>query len=369
MKKIIFFLAGTLSLLNYACTSSGVKIKGEGFTTHQQVVLKAFEPDQLTYIAVDSVGLSNQTEFAFTVPFAGANLYQLQFDAKQTIPLSVTSAVDNILVQQQEEGIVIQGSEASQKIMDFPMQNEQLQAKYFGALKKEMDAAMAAGDQSKLADIQKRSGEAIQAFLQEFRALITELGPTPAGYYALQFSDFNKEIEFIEQRLQAFQEHLPDSPVTQALTKQVKQVKATALGERPPVLGGKDRSGKVVNLNDYRGQTVLIDFWAAWCRACRVENPKLAQLYEQYHDQGFTILSISQDETAVEWEQAITKDGIGAWQHLWDQDRAISQRYSVSSLPQNVVLDAEGEIIAKNVDAQVLAGLLEKTFKKPNATE
>ncbi len=91
---------------------------------------------------------------------------------------------------------------------------------------------------------------------------------------------------------------------------------------------------------------------------CRVENPKLAVLYEKYQPENFEIISISQNESTAQWVQAIEKDGIDAWAQIQDKDRSLSTLYSISSLPQNILLDNSGKIIARNITAEELATLL-----------
>ena len=130
------------------------------------------------------------------------------------------------------------------------------------------------------------------------------------------------------------------------------------MGSTPPPFEAKDKEGKLLKLSDFKEKVLLIDFWAAWCQACRVENPKLASLYQKYQQKGFEIISISQDETKENWVNAIQKDGIDSWHQIWDQDNSISEKYSVSSLPQNVLLDKKGKIIAKNVNAEMLSKIL-----------
>ncbi|MFS8639054.1 MAG: TlpA disulfide reductase family protein, partial [Gemmatimonadota bacterium] len=51
--------------------------------------------------------------------------------------------------------------------------------------------------------------------------------------------------------------------------------------------------GRTVALSDLRGQVVLVNFWATWCPPCRFEMPGFQRVYEEYRDQGFTILGLS----------------------------------------------------------------------------
>jgi peroxiredoxin len=221
-----------------------------------------------------------------------------------------------------------------------------------------MDEAMKNEDQARLGQLQQEAETAVQKFLVEFRALIVSLGVSPEAFYALQYSDFNKELEFIETRLETFKKEAPASILTRSLEKLVYQAKNTAVGKTPPDFRAFDSKGNEVSPELLKGKVVLIDFWAYWCRACRIENPEFARLYEEYKNKGFHILSISQDVEHEHWKNAIKQDGIEAFQHVFDEGNRISGLYSISSLPQNLLLDEDGVIIAKNLNADLLERLL-----------
>ncbi|GAB5522904.1 MAG: hypothetical protein Roseis2KO_07760 [Roseivirga sp.] len=344
--------------LIYVSTVFGQKMKISGTVSAEvkQVVLKAFDENELGYTQVDLQEVKNGA-YAFSIKFDQPNLYMLEFDGGTSARLSISRPGD-VQVNYQSDKVEILGSPESLKMIDFDRKNGELQDKHFGQLKKDADKAMAAGDREALAEIQSRSATAIQNFLKEFRVLLIDMGETPAGYFAIQFSDFNKEIDFISQRLEAFQSAIPESPVTKALARQVYRAKVVAIGKTPPAIRAVDSKGENFDLNQYQGKVVLIDFWAAWCRACRIENPQFVRLYGEYQPRGLEIVSISQDRKKKVWEEAIAKDGIDIWRQVQDKDGSISELYSISSLPQNIVLGRDGKIIGKNMTAESLKELL-----------
>lgn len=331
-------------------------ISGQVPAETKVVILKAFDGDELAYKQVDIQDVKKGS-YTFRLAFDTPNLYQVDFDGKVQARLSVSRA-GKIKVDLLDGEVRITGSEESLKMIRFEARNGELQEKHFGQLKKDADAAMASGDKEAMAEIQERSAVAIQAFLQEFRALIIAMGETPAGYFAIQFSDFNKEIDFISQRLEAFQKAIPESPVTRALARQVYRSTVVAMGAEPPAIEAKDSKGKDFSLDQYEGKVLLVDFWAAWCRACRIENPQFVALYKDFQPKGLEIVSISQDEDPDTWQKAIAKDGVGIWRQIQDRDGNISETFSISSLPQNLVLGRDGKIIGKNVTAAQLKELL-----------
>lgn len=167
---------------------------------------------------------------------------------------------------------------------------------------------------------------------------------------------------FAEQFIEAFQKTAPgDAAQLQAQLDQAQQV---SLGSYAPDFAQKTPNGDSLNLSSLRGKVVLIDFWASWCGPCRRENPNVVKVYEKYKDKGFEILGVSLDRKEDAWLKAIADDEL-AWLHVSDlkgwQNQA-AQLYGVRSIPETVLLDAEGRIIAKGLRAAALEAKLAALF-------
>lgn len=138
----------------------------------------------------------------------------------------------------------------------------------------------------------------------------------------------------------------------------------TAIGAEAPDFSMNDQNDQPIKLSSLRGKVVLIDFWASWCAPCRQENPNVVKLYEQFHPKGFEILGVSLDRGKEEWLQAIKDDKL-SWLHVsdlqyWQNEAA--RMYSVNSIPQTILIDAEGKIIAKGLRGEQLAAKLAELF-------
>jgi thiol-disulfide isomerase/thioredoxin len=103
----------------------------------------------------------------------------------------------------------------------------------------------------------------------------------------------------------------------------------------------------MVSLKESLGKVTLIDFWASWCTPCRKENPRVVALYNEFHDKGFNIISVSLDKDAYQWKAAIAKDKLTWTQvsNLKEMEDPIAIQYGIELIPTTFLLDASGKIV------------------------
>jgi peroxiredoxin len=124
--------------------------------------------------------------------------------------------------------------------------------------------------------------------------------------------------------------------------------------------------GTKVALSDLKGQVLLINVWATWCPPCRVEMPTIQAAYEQYHDQGFTVVAVNlqEDPSAVATfmrEQQLT------FPALLDSDGQVSRIYQAVSLPSSFFVDRRGMIRAVYhglMPRSIIAGTVEQLLRE-----
>ena len=117
----------------------------------------------------------------------------------------------------------------------------------------------------------------------------------------------------------------------------------------------------------YKGdKPAIIDLYADWCGPCRMENPNMVKLYDDFKDKGLAVISVSLDERKAAWTQAIQKDGM-PWVHVSDLKgwkSEVVKLYNVDSVPCILVLDENNRILAMNIRAEKLRAFVEERLGK-----
>ena len=166
-----------------------------------------------------------------------------------------------------------------------------------------------------------------------------------------------------------FTPELRNTSLGKSYEEKIERWKKTSIGVVAPEFTQNDPDGNPVNLSDFRGKYVLIDFWASWCGPCRKENPSVVKAYQTFKDKGFTVLGISLDNGKRNgreaWLKAIEDDKL-TWTNVsdlnfWGNEVAVT--YGINSIPANFLLDPNGKIIGRNLRGKDLIDKLEEFIK------
>ena len=118
------------------------------------------------------------------------------------------------------------------------------------------------------------------------------------------------------------------------------------VGETAPNFVLSDLAGNEVALADFRGQPVIVNFWATWCGPCRIEMPALQQAFEEHQDEELAILAVNREEPAAVVE-AFFYDELGlTFTPLLDREAIVANQYAVFNMPTTFFIDAEGTVTA-----------------------
>ncbi|HHJ16442.1 MAG TPA: TlpA family protein disulfide reductase [Gammaproteobacteria bacterium] len=105
----------------------------------------------------------------------------------------------------------------------------------------------------------------------------------------------------------------------------------------------KSSSGENLRLSEYRGEVVMINFWASWCAPCRQEMPLLDALYNQYQPMGFTILGVNVEEDSGKAKKLLGELPV-SFPILFDNKSDVSKLYNVVAMPSTVLVDRNGNM-------------------------
>jgi thiol-disulfide isomerase/thioredoxin len=169
---------------------------------------------------------------------------------------------------------------------------------------------------------------------------------------------------------QEYMYNLLSSPVKSStigafIAQQIEQTKAAGYGKPIANFSQADTSGNEITLASFKGKYVLIDFWASWCGPCRAENPNVVRTFEKYKNKNFAVLGISLDKDRQKWIDAIAADGL-KWPHVSDLkfwSNAVAVQFGIQSIPQNFLLDPQGNLIGKNLRGSALEYKLMQVIK------
>jgi thiol-disulfide isomerase/thioredoxin len=373
MKKLLYFAFISLALIS--CSESNDEPVSDDPNTPQEENFKVYgtvEGASNTSIFLEAMSEKGTIqvaeaktdadgEFKMIGNIPGLGIYQLRLGeaSDKIIPLTLVPK-DNLKVESSYNDFgqtpVLSGTEWSQTMTEymalfteFAKKQEALSAQQgkmveedlmtaYKALRKPMDAY---SKKKMKAD----PGNPINIILS------TSLTPN------MGFKEWDVENMVILKKVsEAYQKRFKDSPVANTIANQVFQIESAYTeyvafnsGDKiAPEIALKNPAGKEVTLSSLRGKYVLIDFWASWCKPCRLENPNVVRLYNEYKDKGFTIFSVSLDNNADAWKMAIESDGLIWPNHgsdLLAWNTPLVQTYGFQGIPYTVLIDKEGKII------------------------
>jgi thiol-disulfide isomerase/thioredoxin len=145
-------------------------------------------------------------------------------------------------------------------------------------------------------------------------------------------------------------------------------------GEFAPNIEGVNNDGRIIGLEELKGQYVLIHFWGSWCGTCRKENKELVNIYEETRNKKYgqekatlEFFSVGVEHRESSWERVIEQDGLVWENHIIALDlfkNPILESYGIRSIPNLFLVDPKGIIIGVGMKPQELKRILEKREQK-----
>jgi len=201
----------------------------------------------------------------------------------------------------------------------------------------------------------------------DIAAYIKENPKSPVVAYIL-YREFSTDLSAtqLEEHVALFDPTVRDISFLKELEEIIATKRSVEPGQTAPSFSGITPDELELNLESFRGNYLMLDFWASWCGPCRRSNPNKVKAFEMFHEQGFQILSVSLDRKKEDWLKGIETDGL-VWNHVSDLkfwDSAPAKLYGVRSIPSNFLIDPNGIIIASNLHGDELINKLAEIYNK-----
>ena len=234
----------------------------------------------------------------------------------------------------------------------------------------EINEAQQLNDNLLVEELQKQYAVTQQAVQVYEKEVVTHNTDSYLAALLLERMLNNKSMSTAQAKplFEGYSERIKTSVLGQSLLNKVNApISPTAIGSLAPNFVAPTPEGGSLELQKSLKKITILDFWASWCRPCRIENPNLVRTYNKLKDQGLHVVSVSLDRDKARWVQAIKDDGL-TWDHVsnlqyWRDP--VAQLYKVSSIPATFILDENGVIIAKNLRGPQLEATLTQLIQQP----
>jgi len=385
MKKILIILV--VALFVASCSKSGYKISGTlENAAGDTLFLELAKTRSLE--RVDSVVIDASGRFEMKGELENADYYLLRKDPNDLITLilepgqqlTITGDLENF-----SKNYDVSGSAGSKLIKEFNTKLDETLNK-ITELNKIYNDSLGSPNMAEIVnDLRNRS----EVILEEQKDFSTEFVKNNAGSLASilvlyqqispQYNVFDpmKDYEYFfmvdsaifdkySQSDAALSLHNHVTTLKQQLEMKKEKEKLLSPGSVTPEIELPTPEGDTLRLSSTRGKIVLLDFWAAWCKPCRYENPNLVANYKKYHDKGFEIFQVSLDRTRDQWLKGIEDDKLGEWIHVSDLkywNSIVVPAFYIEGIPTNFLIDKEGKIIARNLRGEALSNKLKEIFE------
>ena len=364
MKKIIVFLVFSSKLI--ACSNVGKDefiLNGsiEGVPDGKVVVLERYD-DSLGSIAVDTAKIK-AGKFTFKGKIIEPEMHSLRVESVQNNSYVIieNGEIDLEIVKDSTFKNKISGTYNNDQLSEFNQKGianekkkkefgKKFQAKFLLA-QNQKDTATMKKIQVDYENLEKGIKNDTEEYLKSHpKALISAL------LVKSLFGEFEPDIAKIEKLFNGLDKSVQDSKVGKSIRKNLNDFKTVKEGRRAPEFSAPNPDGKTVSLKESIGKVTIVDFWASWCGPCRAENPNMVKLYSEFHDKGLNIISVSLDDDAAKWKEAIAKDNL-TWTHVSNLEKwkdPIAVQYGVKAIPSTYVLNQYGVVVAKNLSSDAL---------------
>ena len=393
-KTIKYLGFSAIILLAMACntnkgntTISGTVPEGEGPIYVSMI-------DAQKRIPLDTLEVTDG-KFTYSFDSDSSDFYTLETSKQYYIPLFVNSG-DKIKIEltgeEQDREYTISGSEESQRILTINDVVRNAMAR-IDSINTEMASSKDSADfmqlriklDTKFQSIVNDAQNSMKSLIDEKPGSIANLfifSQTIGNFQLISPADdmpyYDKVIAGLEENYPGnehtvyFKERAEKIREMEAMRRELQAVKESLVPGSPmKEIEMISPQGELKKLSDLKGKVVLVDFWAAWCRPCRAENPNLVRMYNDYKSKGFEVFSVSLDglpqqpNPKQDWTAAIEQDGLIWKNHVSDLQgwtSSVVRQFGFQGIPYTILVDRDGNIIATELRGPALEAKLKEVL-------
>ncbi len=377
MKRILIIALSTIVLSCNGIIGDGFEISGEikGLADGTKVFLEKQDISAPSGVVTIDTAIVNKGEFVFEGKAVEPEIHSVRFENTPGAFIVVVEK-GNIKATINKDSIPkakVTGTFNNEELIKYNEAMLVVQKRMMAFEKKHTPTIQAAQQKNDTAVVNKLRKEYTK-FNDEFvSANHKYIETSPKSFLSVvliegMFNQPEPQIEKIKKFYNALDADVKNTKPGKNIKTKLENLKSVEVGQIAPDFSAKNPEGKMVSLKQSLGKVTIIDFWASWCAPCRKESPNMVALYNEFHAKGLNIVGVSLDRQGEEakWKEAIAMDKL-AWTQVsnlkfWEDP--IATQYSIKSIPATFILDANGKIVAKNLNGAELKAKIAELLSK-----
>lgn len=372
MKKIVLIIA--TALVTFACNDLKdneflISGQADGVENGKKVFIEVESPNGM--VAKDT-GVVENGKFELKGISEEIDLAFIRIENEKTsLPFIMEKGKINVvLVKDSIQNSKVGGTFNNDKLQTFNEQSKEIAkklSKFQKANNERFKTARSANDSTTVKEIMDKFKGFQEEMNQSSLKFIKENNNSYLSLLLLENFLMREylPVEEIKGYFEKIDKSLLNTKSATNIKKNLDAISGTTTGNAAQDFSAPSPDGKVISLKESLGKVTIIDFWASWCGPCRMENPNVVAVYKEFHDKGLNIIGVSLDKDATKWKEAIAKDGL-TWTHVsnlkfWEEP--IAKLYNVQSIPATFILDAKGNIVAKDLKGEELKAKIKELLE------